>query len=139
MWDTIFEIVKENADNQCPSKNMNFREDSPEWITKEILSEINLKDYLYKKAKKTNSPDDWDVFKNKKNKVKRLLASAKENFVKYKLVELKGNPRKCWRDINEISGLGKNKNKRKCTKIVDESGKVYEKSDAANSLIITIM
>ena len=101
MWDTIFEIVKENADNQCPSKNMTFRQDSPEWITKEILSEINLKDYLYKNAKKTNSPDDWDVFKNKKNNVKRLLASAKENFVKNKLADLKGNSRKCWRDIDK--------------------------------------
>ena len=72
MWDTIYEIIKENADNQYPFKNMKFREDSPEWITKEIHSEINLKDYLYKKAKKTSSPTDWDIFKNKKNEVKRL-------------------------------------------------------------------
>ena len=134
MWDTIFEIVKENADDQCPYKNMNFREDTPEWITKEILSEINLKDYLYRKAKKINTPTDWDIFRSKRNEVKRLLASAKENFVKNKLNELEGNPRKFWREINKISGLGKNKNKRKCTKIVDENGNVHENVDAANFL-----
>ena len=134
MWDTMYEIIRENADNQCPFKNMNFREDTPEWITKEILSEINLKDYLYKKAKKTNTSADWDAFKNKKNEVKKLLASAKENFVKNKLNETEGNPRKFWREINKISGLGKNKNKRKCTKIVDEKGDTHVKSDAANFL-----
>ena len=116
MWENIFEIVKENADDQCPFKNMSFREDTPDWITKEILSEINLKDYLYKKAKRTNSPADWEFFKKEKNEVKRLLASAKENYIKNKLNEHEGNPRKFWREINKISGLGKNKSKSKCTK-----------------------
>ena len=131
MWDIMYDITKENADDQCPFKNMNFHEDTPDWITKEILSEINLKDYLYKKAKKTNSATDWDLFRDKKNEVKKILATAKENYVKNKLNELESNPRKFWREINKISGLGKNKNKRKCTQIVDEDGKIYEKSDAA--------
>ena len=54
--------------------------------------------------------------------------------MKNKLNELEGNPRKFWREINKISGLGKNKRKRKCTKIVDENGETYEKSEAANFL-----
>ena len=134
MWDTISDIIRQKADEQCPFKNMSFREDTPEWITKEIISEINHKDYLYRKVKKTNCAADWDLFKGKKNEVKKLLASAKENYVKGKLNELEGNPRKFWREINKISGLGKNKSKRKCTKVVDEDGKAYERSDAANFL-----
>ena len=134
MWQSVFEIIKENADQQYPYKNMNFREDTPQWISKEILSEINHKDYLYKKAKKTNSPTDWDLFRKKKNDVKKMLASAKENYVKNKLDELAGNARKFWREINIISGLGKNKNKRKCTKLIDDNGKIYEKADAADFL-----
>ena len=134
MWDIIFEIIKQNADDQCPFRNMKFREDTPEWITKELLSEINLKDYLYRKAKKTNSTVDWDIFREKKNEVKRLLVSAKENFVKNKLNECDGNPRKFWREINKISGLGKNKSKRKCTKLIDENKKNHIKADAANFL-----
>ena len=60
------EIIRENADEQCPFKNIRFREDTPDWITKEIISEINYKDYLYRKAKKTNSAADWDLFKGQK-------------------------------------------------------------------------
>ena len=63
-----------------------------------------------------------------------MLAAAKENYIKNKLNELEGNPRKFWHEINKISGLGKNKSRKKCTKIVDENGKAYESSDAATFL-----
>ena len=77
-------------------------------MTREILSELRHKDYLYNKAKKSKTERDWKMFKQKKNEVKKLLATAKENFVKEKLDELGGSPRKFWRTINDISGIGKN-------------------------------
>ena len=134
MWEVIFETIQEVADKHCPFRNMNIREDTPQWLTKEIISEINHKDFLYRKAKKSKNDEDWEIFRQKKNEVKKLLATAKENFIKNKLDELEGNPRKFWREINKISGLGKNKNGRKCTKIADENGKIYENLDAANFL-----
>ena len=63
-----------------------------------------------------------------------MLNNAKENHVKNKLDELEGNPRKFWRTINEMSGIGKNKNGRKCTKIIDEKGIIHENLDAATFL-----
>ena len=66
--------------------------------------------------------------------MKKLLATAKENYVKEKLDDLEGNPRKFWRTINNISGLGKNKTGRKCTKLIDETGVSYENLEAATFL-----
>ena len=43
----------------------------------------------------------------------------------------KGNPRKFWRNINEISGLGKNKSKKGIDKILGENGNKVEKMEAA--------
>ena len=134
MWEIMLEIIQETADSHCPVKEMKIREDTPQWITKEIKSELNLKDYLFKKAKKLNTVESWNFFKNKKNEVKKLLNSAKENFVKNKLDEFEGDPRKFWRTINNLSGIGKNKNGKKCTKIVDESGNVYQDLEAATFL-----
>ena len=51
-----------------------------------------------------------------------------------KLDELDGNLQKFWREINNISGLGKNKNGRKCTKIIDENNNTNENLDAAKFL-----
>ena len=62
------------------------------------------------------------------------MATAKENFIKGKLDDLEGNPRKFWREINNISGIGKNKNERKCSKIIDENNNAHENLDAAEFL-----
>ena len=131
MWKIIEEIIEQEANQQCPFKDVKINDNTPNWLNKELLSEINHKDHLYRKAKKTNNPGDWDLFKKKKNEVKKLLATAKDNFVKNKLNEAEGNPRKFWRTINNISGLGKNKKNRKCTKIIDEMGKTHENLEAA--------
>ena len=134
MWEIMLAIIRECADSHCPVKDMKVRNDTPKWLTQDILSEINHKDHLFKKAKKSESIEDWNQFKEKKNEVKNLLTSAKENFVKNKLEELEGDPRKFWREINEMSGIGKNKKGKKCKKIIDENGKTYGDLEAAKFL-----
>ena len=52
IWDVIFETIQEVVDKHCPFRNMTIREDTPHWLTKDIFSEINHKDFLYRKAKK---------------------------------------------------------------------------------------
>ena len=134
MWDIILDIIMETANLHCPFIDMKLREGTPEWITKDMISEINLKDFLYKKAKTLETQECWDEYSKKKNEVKKLLSTARENYVKGKLEELEGNPRKFWRTVNDISGLGKNKRGRKCSKPVDENGKIHEKQEAAEFL-----
>ena len=134
MWDVMKAIIEEAMNKFCPLKETTINENTPDWLNRDFLSEINIKDYLYKKAKRSGNQEDWDLFKKKKAEVKRLLATAKENFIKGKIDELEKKTRKCWRTINNLSGLGKNKNGRKCTKIIDDSGKTYENSEAATFL-----
>ena len=134
MWDIIFEIILETSNVHAPFKDMKIREDTPQWITRDMISEINQKDFLFNKAKKFPSEENWEIFRQKKNEVKKLLSSAKEEFIKGKLEEHETNPRKFWRTINNISGIGKNKNAGKCTKIIDENNKVHEGQEAADFL-----
>ena len=51
----------------------------------------SIRYYLYKKANKSNTPESWNLFKENRNKVKKMLNSAKENYVKNKLEELESN------------------------------------------------
>ena len=134
MWDIMEEIIRSTVNSHCPYKNVKIKEDTPQWINREILSELRHKDHLYNKAKKSGSPLDWALFKQKKNEIKKLLATAKENFVKNMLDDLEGNQKKFWRTLKNITGLGKNKNGRKCTKIRDDHGRVLENMEAATFL-----
>ena len=134
MWEIMLEVIQDCADHHCPIKNMKVRDDTPYWLTRDILSELDHKEYLFKRAKAQNTTESWDLFRAKKNEVKKLLNTAKENYVKNKLDELESNPRKFWRTINVLSGIGKNKKGKKCTKIIDEGGKMYEDLEAAEFL-----
>ena len=135
MWKIIETIITEAADAHCPIKHVKINEDTPNWLNRELLSEIHNKGRLYKKAKKTGNQEDWDIFKRKKAEVKKLLATAKENYVKEKLDDLEGNPRKFWRTINNISSLGKTKTSSwNCTKLIDEAGVSYENLESSTLL-----
>ena len=66
--------------------------------------------------------------------MKRIIANAKEEYIKGQLEENENNPRKFWRNISEISGLGQSKRKRDMGKIVYKNGTEYENHQAANYL-----
>ena len=111
-------IILECAEYHCPQKRMKFREKSPSWLSKEIVEELYYKDDLYKQAVRTGKEPDWVRFRAQNKRVKKLILEAKEEYTKDLLEQNKGNPRKFWRCINEISGLGKSKKKPGVTKLL---------------------
>ena len=62
-----------------------------------------------KLAYTSGKAEDWASFRNQNKRVKKLILEAKEEYTKDLLEQNEGNPRRFWRCINEISGLGKNK------------------------------
>ena len=106
LWEIMEEIILECTDMYCPTVRLKVREDSPSWLSKEIVEELYLKDDLYNKARLTGDDLDWANFRYQNKRVKKLILESKEEFIKDLLIVNEGNPRKCWRCINEISGLG---------------------------------
>lgn len=50
-------------------------------MTDEIQNEIQKKNKLYTKAKKTKTPADWEEFKEMRNKVTKMIREAKSEYV----------------------------------------------------------
>ena len=75
---------------------------------------------------------DWKLFTKKKNEVKKLLNQAREEYIKEKLQQDKQDPKKCWRSINSLTGLGRNKTKKGLNKIITHDGISLKGLDAAN-------
>ena len=87
------------------------RNDSPNWLIKELVEEIYHCDRLYKGAKLSRDPEDWEKFKKKKNEVKKSLSQGRGEYVEGKLEEDQNDPKKFWRSIVKLTGFGKNKKK----------------------------
>ena len=62
MWNIILEIICETSHFHAPTKDMKIRDDTPQWITKDLISEINQKDFLFNKAKKFPIEENKDAF-----------------------------------------------------------------------------
>ena len=133
LWEYMLHAIKDVADYHAPMKRMKIRTNCPHWMEKEIIEELYFKDFLYRKAKSSDNVNDWNNFRSQNKTVKKLILNAKEEYVKGQLLENTNNPRKFWRNINEISGLGKSKKKGKIRKIIDND-REYENQEAADFL-----
>ena len=131
-WEIFEGIISKNADIHCPLKKIRVRNDSPQWFTRELVEEIYHRDRLYIRAKHSKKPEDWDLFRKKKNQIKKLLNQAREEFIKNKLEQDKNDPKKFWRSINTLTGLGKNKSKKGLRELKNENGEILKGLDAAN-------
>ena len=131
LWAIMEEIISDCANYHCPIVRMKIRENSPAWFSREIVEELYLKDDRYNQARSSGKELDWDIFRNQNRRVKKLILEAKEEYIKELLETNNGNPKFFWRNINEISGLGKNKKRKGVEKIIDDSGKEFRNLEAA--------
>ena len=107
LWDYMLKVITETADIHCPVKQMKVRDDSPHWMGREIIEELHYKDFLYKKAKISGERVDWVAFRVQNTNVKKMIESVKEDYIKDQLDQNENNPKRFWRNIRDISGIGK--------------------------------
>ncbi|CAB4021048.1 Hypothetical predicted protein [Paramuricea clavata] len=60
------------------------------------------RDWLLKKARKSNAENDWSKYKRKRNRVNNLVKMNKNRYYKDLLKENSRNPKKFWSTIQEI-------------------------------------
>lgn len=82
--------------------NLNRKAHLP-WLTKDIWKLMRRRDYLLKKALKSNIENDMRLFKDYRNKVVKELRTTKANFFIDLITKAKGNNHLVWKHINTIS------------------------------------
>jgi hypothetical protein len=80
------------------------------WATTELIKAIRDRDQLHLKVKKHNTNDNLKkYYKNFRNKVTQLIRNSKNVYYKSELEKANGNPKMCWKLINNFIGRSKNK------------------------------
>ena len=101
-WDIMQNILVEEAERICPVRQFKIRNTRPCWITNEMIEQMKDRDYFYRKAKTTNSEDDWNIAKFHRNQANSSVRNAKADFIKDQLRNNEGNSAKFWRNIKQI-------------------------------------
>ena len=90
-------------DKHAPRKLKRISKKRAPWITKGLLNKMHRRDLIKKKAISSNDHDMWEQFKCARNQANNAIKQTKKRYFSDNLKVSKGNPRKTWNLINELT------------------------------------
>ena len=99
----VASVIEEIA----PIKEVRVKSNSQDWFDAEINEEIERRDKLLAKFKKSRSHSDTENYKKSRNKVQRMIKDKKKNFVIGKLNDNIGKPKELWKSLKSLGLLSK--------------------------------
>ena len=89
-------------DEITPIKEVQVKSNSQDWFDAEINEEIERRDKLLAKFKKSRSHSDNENYKKSRNKVQRMIKDKKKHFVIGKLNDNIGKPKELWKSLKSL-------------------------------------
>ena len=83
------------SDVHAPIKTQKVRSTYAAWLATDIRHEMNQRDHLKKKAVKNKSKTLFEAYKAKRNRINKIIESAKSNYCKRKLITIKVIQKRC--------------------------------------------
>ena len=83
-------------------KEIRIKNSSKEWFDEEILEEIEKRDKLLAKFKKSRQPSDSQNYKIARNKVQSMIKKKQKNFIAEKLNQNIGKPKELWKSLKSF-------------------------------------
>ena len=99
-WNTLF---TEMANQHAPIKQSRVKGIHMPWLTSELCSLMQERDFDHRKAVKSNSSHHWKMFRNLKNKVNMLVKKSKADHYRNLIDNNKGNSGELWKSLNKIT------------------------------------
>ena len=100
-WKKSFlEII---VDKCAPLRKARVRGRGSPWITSELKKQMHERDILIIKVIKSNDPAAWAKLKKQRNIVNKAVKQAKQFYYQTSFSDHKGDSRKTWQIINELT------------------------------------
>ena len=101
-WNYLKNILRETIDLHAPIITKRVKGISSPWLTEITKREMNIKDKLLRKCRRTNRQADWSNYRFQRNKVNNLVKSAKRTYSRALLSDTAKNPDKFWKAIKRV-------------------------------------
>mgnify|MGYP001794933248 CR=1 FL=1 len=101
-WSSMKAVLKECIDKHTPIIKKRVKGKLCPWLTQDIKREMNSKDQLLGKARKTNNEIDWSTYKRQRNKVSGMIKNCKAKYHRDLLEENANSPDKFWFAIKKL-------------------------------------
>ena len=87
-WNKLFSEV---ADDNAPVKRRRVKGTPLPWMNRKISESMRDRDWYHRKARKSNSEEHWNTYRKLRNKVNRLVKSAKSKYYCEMIEEARGD------------------------------------------------
>ena len=98
----FFQKIRIVVDSIAPFKTKRVKANSQKWFYGEVLENINTRDKLFKKIKKSRLHIDKELYKKAKYNTLKLIAAKKRAFFDDKLSENIGKPKELWETLKSL-------------------------------------
>ena len=112
-WQYIKDILLKCADTHAPLTKKTIKGKPCPWLTEEIKKQMNDRDGLLRKARRSKNHNDWIRYKTFKNRVNNVIKRAKSKYHKNLLDENISKPEVSWKHIKRLFPT---KKKQTCSK-----------------------
>ena len=103
--DQVWKLWKEDfieiSDKHAPIKTVRMKQNMRCWITPDIAKLINRRDQMKLTAKLTNNQENWNEYRNLRNKVKRMIDKEKKDYYK-NVVNTKQSNTNFWKEMTKL-------------------------------------
>ena len=129
VFNKFIEILTSTIELFSVTKEIKERSAVNPWINNSIKNAVAKKFKRYKDYLKIPSPKNEELFKKSRANVKKLIRNCKKQYYSEKLEKCIKNPRKFYRELNNITGRFKTKQR---FLLKDGGNDVTEPTDIAN-------
>ena len=124
--------MKDTINRHVPFVTKRVKGKKSAWMSKEIKRHMNIRDQLYRKARKSKKQLDWVSYKRKRNFVKNEIQRTKKTFTSKELRDNSNKPYKFWNTVNKLYPTKLKSSKLKTTFRTTDNKMLNEKQSIAN-------
>ena len=101
-WELMEQFLTKFLDKFCPIKSFRTKENTPAWISHDIITLSKDRDSAWVRAKLSGREEDWAQAKQLRNWANNAIKAAKSDYLNNELKNNKHDPKKFWRNIKEV-------------------------------------
>ena len=98
-WINFKSLISSIIDKHAPMKQKTVRGNECKWMNPEIRQKMRERDYYLKRARRSNSENDWSSYRRLRNSVTNMIRISKSKYNKHLLYEQADDPKQFWRHI----------------------------------------
>ena len=72
------------------------------WLNNDIFKQMSKRDYLHRKAIRSNDTLDWNAYKLYRNKVTTMIRKSEETYLKVAINDCFGDSGKLWKTLKDV-------------------------------------